>query len=327
MPWMPYSYGDGYTGLYLCPDPRDADQIRDYEGELIPNEAPPMRDTHNLRPFFYKYISGARPYRNWTGKAREIYGPWREAVYEYQRYSHLGVTYGQWKLYKEAWSQELALADKKKAMAEREYQKRPKAYQGIPIEEFAEQTKDDQRFGVIRHHLDAARQAEARARQKRNMAADVYEDRSVDYINYHTIDDFVEEVTKRKDTQYEAVGRWLSEAEKDEAEAAEQRKLANDIYDIRPQAYIGYTIEQFAEETKHDERWGKVYRWRAESDAAYERARKAEQIADNIMYGSTGTNGSSSGLMDCYEAKDKWDKILIAFEDEHRDQITDYFSM
>jgi len=221
MPWMPYSYGDGYTGLYLCPDPRDADQIRDYEGELIPNEAPPMRDTHNLRPFFYKYISGARPYRNWTGKAREIYGPWREAVYEYQRYSHLGVTYGQWKLYQEA----------------------------------------------------AAR----------------------DYV-----------------------------AAKKKSDAAEQ------IYRRRPPAYADYLIEPFAEETKNEKRWGAVYRLQNEAKACVKGADKAQAMADYIMDGADPTPErpeGTPGLRQCYAAKDKWDQILIAFEDEYRDQITAYFSM
>jgi len=221
MPWMPYNYGGSRTDLFLSPDPRDADQIRDYDGELIPNEAPPMRDTHNLRPFFYKYIPGARPYRNWTGEAAKIYGPWREAVYEWRCYSNLGQTWGQWKLYQEA----------------------------------------------------AAR----------------------DYV-----------------------------AAKKKSDAAEQ------IYRRRPPAYADYLIEPFAEETKNEERWGAVYRLRNEAQACVKGADKAQAMADYMMDGAEPTPErpeGSPGLRGCYAAKDKCDRILIAFEDKYRDQITAYFSM
>jgi len=311
--WMSYMpYGDS---LFMTPDPRDADEIRQYAGGVIENEAPPMQDRNNLRTFFYKYVPGANRNGNWSGKAAKIYGAWREAVFTYERYDNLATLYGQYLINNDSVNKYQAELDNAMTAAQRKYEQRPQAYANYSLENFAEETKDDQRFGAVKRYLDAADYLMGRVQQARNIAQDIYQT-YLDEGNeaYQTIEAFAE--AKKDDPQYASVKQYLDTANEEEAEAAENRVEAEALFAMRPTAYANYSLEMFAEETKHDKRFGWVK----------DRLNRVKELTPYIADKKADRDRMFAKLQECYAARDANDKVLEDFNSQFQVERVDYFT-
>jgi len=314
--WMPYMpLNESMTSLYLVPDPRDAEMIRNYDGETIPNGTPLMRDRTNLRSFFYRFISGANRGRNWSSEAANIYGPWRNAILQDEKYIGLGISYGQWKLYEEKVQRGLASAANHRSAANKIYAKRPAAFTNYTLEEFALETAGDKKFGSTAVFLAKEQRHKEQAATARQFANEAFDNRPAEYASSTTVEEFAE--AAKTDDYYRVVSEWLAAAMQHDLDAESARTSAMQKYSERTAAYSSYTIEAFAEETKNNKSYGVVSRMLTNAKQSDIYAQKSKAIADPMKV----------QLDETYIEYDANNEILGNYQDQYDTEIRAYFTV